>query len=81
MRGRYVNAPFRLTNRPAPGGVGGCSSGTGATARTNFLIPDGLIVEWVRAPDEPGDNSGEIVMTRPDADPEMEYRTGGLERD
>jgi hypothetical protein len=54
--GRYVNALFRLTNRPGPGGAGGCGSGTGQTARTNFLIRDGQIVAWLRAPDEPGDN-------------------------
>ncbi len=56
-RGRYVNALFRLTNRSGPGGAAGCGSGTGQTARTNFLIRDGRIVEWLRAPDEPGDNS------------------------
>ena len=54
--GRYVNALFRLTNRPGRGGAGGCGSGTGETARTNFLIEDGQIVEWLRAPDHPGDN-------------------------
>lgn len=54
--GRYVNALFRLTNRPGPGGAGGCGSGTGQTARTNFLIRSGRIVAWLRAPDEPGDN-------------------------
>jgi hypothetical protein len=54
--GRYVNALFRLTNRPGPGGEQGCGTGTGQTARTNFLIVDGRIVQWIRAPDEPGDN-------------------------
>jgi len=54
--GGYVNALFRLTNRPGPGGNGGCGSGVGQTARTNFLIRDGRIVQWLRAPDEPGDN-------------------------
>lgn len=54
--GRFVNALFRLTNRPGRGGSGGCGSGAGETARTNFLIVDGRIVEWLRAPDEPGDN-------------------------
>ena len=55
QRGRYVNALFRLTAR---GGAGGsdCGSGAGSTARTNFLIKDGRIVEWIRAPDDPGDN-------------------------
>ncbi len=55
-RGRYVNALFRLTDRPGPGGATGCGSGNGQTARTNFLIRGGRIVEWLRAPDEPGDN-------------------------
>ncbi len=55
QRGRYVNALFRLTGRPGPGG-GSCGSGVGQTARTNFLITDGRIVEWIRAPDDPGDN-------------------------
>lgn len=54
QRGRYVNALFKLTGRPGPGG--GCGSGAGQTARTNFLIANGRIVEWIRAPDDPGDN-------------------------
>jgi hypothetical protein len=54
--GHYVNALFRLTNRPGPGGTEGCGSGLGLTARTNFLIRHGRIVQWLRAPDEPGDN-------------------------
>ncbi|MEA2160258.1 MAG: hypothetical protein QOD66_2638, partial [Solirubrobacteraceae bacterium] len=54
QRGRYVNALFRLTDRPGPGG--GCSSGVGQTARTNFVIVGGRIVEWIRAPEDPGDN-------------------------
>ncbi len=53
QRGRYVNALFRLTGRPGPGGS---SCGGGQTARTNFVIADGHIVEWIRAPDDPGDN-------------------------
>ena len=56
-RGRYISALFRLTDRPGPGG-GGCGSGAGQTARTDFLIFDGRIVEWIRAPDQPGDNGG-----------------------
>jgi hypothetical protein len=52
-RGRYVNALFLLTDRPGPGG--GCGSGTGLTARTAFVITKGHIVQWVRAPNEPGD--------------------------
>ena len=54
QRGRFVNVLFRLTNRPGPGG--GCGSGVGQKARTNFVIAHGQIVEWIRAPDEPGDN-------------------------
>jgi hypothetical protein len=56
-QGRYISAVFRLTNRPGPGG-GGCGSGAGQTARTDFLISAGRIVEWIRAPDQPGDNDG-----------------------
>jgi hypothetical protein len=54
QRGRYVNALFRLTDRPGPGG--GCGSGVGQVARTNFVIAKGRIVEWIRAPADPGDN-------------------------
>ena len=54
-RGRYVNALFRLTGRPGPGGSN-CGGGVGQTARTNFVIVHGRIVEWIRAPDDPGDN-------------------------
>lgn len=57
QRGRYVNALFRLTGRPGPGGSN-CASGAGQTARTNFVIVHGLILEWIRAPDDPGDNRG-----------------------
>lgn len=54
QRGRYVNALFALTNRPGLGG--GCDGGAGQTARTNLVIKNGRIVEWIRAPDDPGDN-------------------------
>lgn len=69
QRGRYVNALFRLTGRP---GVGGstCGTGVGQTARTNFVIAGGRIVEWIRAPDDPGDNgtppAGPPVPTVPE---------------
>lgn len=56
QRGRYVNALFRLTDRPGPGG--GCGSGAGQKARTNFVVTGGHIVEWFRAPQDPGDNQG-----------------------
>jgi len=52
--GPYVNVLFRLVRRAGPGGGAACGTGVGATARTNFLIRGGLIVQWVRAPDEPG---------------------------
>jgi hypothetical protein len=55
--GRYVNALFRLTGRPGPGGTD-CGGGAGLTARTNFVIAHGLIVEWLRAADQSGDNPG-----------------------
>jgi hypothetical protein len=54
QRGEYVNARFRLTGRPGPGG--GCGAGAGETARTNFVVMGGRIVQWIRAPDDPGDN-------------------------
>jgi hypothetical protein len=57
QRGPYVNALFRLTGRPGPGGTN-CGTGAGLTARTNFLIRDGRIIQWIRAPDDPGDNAG-----------------------
>ena len=56
LRGSYVNALFRLTDRPGAGA--GCGSGSGQTARTNFVISDGHIVQWLRAPPDPGDGGG-----------------------
>jgi hypothetical protein len=56
MHGPYVDALFVLTGRPGPGGSD-CGTGRGATARTNFVISGGRIVEWIRAPDEPGDSA------------------------
>jgi hypothetical protein len=55
QRGRYVNALFQLTGRPGLGGTD-CGGGVGTTARTNFVIAHGRIVEWLRAPSDPGDN-------------------------
>ena len=43
-----VIATFRLTERPGPGS---CGTGTGALARTAFLIRRGLIVQWLRVAD------------------------------
>ena len=62
QRGRYVNALFRLTGRPGPGGSS-CGGGPAQTARTNFLIAGGRIVKWIRAPDDPGDNGAPPVPT------------------
>jgi hypothetical protein len=62
QRGRYVNALFRLTGRPGPGGSN-CGTGVGETARTNFVIARGRIVEWLRAPDDPGDNGTPTTPT------------------
>jgi hypothetical protein len=53
-RGRYLNVLFRLTDRPGLGG--GCGSGAGQLARTNFVIAAGRIVQWIRAPNDPGDS-------------------------
>ena len=64
QRGRYVNALFRLTGRPGLGGSD-CQSGVGQTARTNFVITDGRILEWIRAPDDPGDNGSPTVPSTP----------------
>jgi hypothetical protein len=55
--GDFTIATFRLTERPGPGT---CGEGTGALARTEFLIEEDLIVEWRRVPIEdsapaPGD--------------------------
>jgi hypothetical protein len=55
QRGRYVNALFRLIGRPGLGGTD-CGGGVGSTARTNFVIAHGRIVQWLRAPSDPGDN-------------------------
>lgn len=69
QRGRYVNALFRLTGRSGPGGSD-CGTGVGETARTNFVIAHGLIVEWIRAPDDPGDNGGSAGPAPVPATPE-----------
>jgi hypothetical protein len=57
QQGQFVNALFTLTDRPGPGGgPQGCGSGAGTTARVDFIIGDGKITHWLRAPSEPGDN-------------------------
>jgi hypothetical protein len=64
QRGRFVNALFRLTGRPGPGGSS-CGGGVGTTARTNFVIAHGRIVEWLRAPSDPGDNGSPRTPAQP----------------
>jgi hypothetical protein len=44
-QGQFTTATFRLTERPGPGN---CGPGTGASAKTSFVIRDGKIVEWRR---------------------------------
>jgi hypothetical protein len=56
-RGPYINALFKLTDRSGPGGGStDCAGGAGTTARVNFIIHDGKITHWLRAPSRPGDN-------------------------
>jgi hypothetical protein len=43
---------FRLSTRP-----GATCDGTGAIARTGFVIEDGRITHWIRLPNEPSDNA------------------------
>jgi hypothetical protein len=50
--GRYTIATFELTERPGPGE---CGDGVGETAKTAFVIRDGLIAEWRRVVDVPGE--------------------------
>jgi hypothetical protein len=64
-RGRFVNALFRLTDRPGLGG--GCGSGIGQLARTNFVIAGGRIVAWVRAAQNPGGGSAPGAPPAPPA--------------
>jgi hypothetical protein len=45
---------FLLSGRPGPGGSD-CGGTTGTSARTLFVIHAGKIVDWFRAPSEPGD--------------------------
>ena len=73
--GRYVNALFRLTDRPGRGGGGGCGAGFGETARTNFVIVQGKIAEWLRAPDQPGDNGTPRGAPGPETAPPTAPRT------
>ena len=55
-QGPFIDVLFRLTARPGRGGgKQACGSGIGQTARTEFVIHDGQILEWLRAPSLPGD--------------------------
>jgi hypothetical protein len=55
-QGRFIDVLFRLTARAGQGGgERACGAGIGQTARTRFLIHNGQIVAWVRAPSLPGD--------------------------
>ena len=49
----FVDALFLLTGRKGPGGS---SRGCVGSARTYFVVAAGRIVDWIRAPSEPGDN-------------------------
>ena len=75
QRGRYVNALFRLTGRRGLGGSN-CGTGAGQTARTNFVITGGRILEWIRAPDDPGDNRTPTVPTPAPAVPTVPQSPG-----
>ena len=79
QHGPYINALFKLTDRSGPGGgPHSCGSGAGTTARVNFIISDGKITHWLRAPSQPGDNrttppcpgssTGTATSLRPDGD-------------
>jgi hypothetical protein len=49
QHGRFTIATFELTERP---GAGECGTGVGETAKTAFVIEDGLITRWIRVVDE-----------------------------
>jgi hypothetical protein len=46
--GRFTIATFELTERPGPGE---CGSGVGETAKTAFVVRNGLITQWRRVVD------------------------------
>jgi hypothetical protein len=52
---------FRLSERPG----GYCGSGTGAIARTGFVIEHGRITHWIRLPNEPGDDEAPATPQAP----------------
>jgi hypothetical protein len=58
--GRFTVATFVLTERPGPGE---CGDGVGESAKTAFVVRDGLITQWRRVVDtgpEPT-NTGPVV--------------------
>jgi hypothetical protein len=57
-QGQFTTATFRLTERPGPGS---CGPGTGATAKTSFVIRGGKIVEWRRVGTGGGEALGRTV--------------------
>ena len=69
--GPYVNALFRLGDRQgAGGGSGSCGSGTGTTARVRFIVVDGQITHWLRAPSLP--NDPQMPTTPDNVDPDQQ---------
>lgn len=46
--GKFTIATFELTERPGPGA---CGNGVGETAKTAFVIRNGLITQWRRVVD------------------------------
>jgi hypothetical protein len=46
--GRFTIATFELTERPGPGE---CGNGVGETAKTAFVVRNGLITQWRRVVD------------------------------
>jgi hypothetical protein len=64
-RGAYVEALFRLVQRP-----GATCDGPGGTARTAFKIRDGKITEWRRRLDDPDDSSPRAPAPSSPSDPD-----------
>jgi hypothetical protein len=59
--GKFTIATFELTERPGPGE---CGNGVGETAKTAFVIRNGLITQWRRVVDidqSPPENQGPVV--------------------
>jgi hypothetical protein len=59
--GKFTIATFELTERPGPGE---CGNGVGETAKTAFVIRNGLITQWRRVVDidqSPPANQGPVI--------------------